>query len=155
MTGALVSFVGGEAAQTLAELHAQCFEPAWSAEELYSLMATPGTFAVMAGISAGAPPTGFAVARVAADEAEILSIGVVPESRGGGIARVLLEAALQGGRERGAVRVFLEVAADNAAARALYARAGFTPAGSRKGYYARAAGPAMDALVLKLAFEAP
>jgi ribosomal-protein-alanine N-acetyltransferase len=50
----------------------------------------------------------------------------------------------------GAERMFLEVAEDNAAARALYARAGFAEAGRRRGYYARPDGPAADALVLAL-----
>ena len=51
---------------------------------------------------------------------------------------------------RGAVRVFLEVADDNAAARALYARAGFVEAGRRPGYYAGADGERRDALLLAL-----
>ena len=57
------------------------------------------------------------------------------------------------GRLRGlCVReLFLEVASDNAAALACYRRLGFTAAGVRKSYYARAASVRADAVVLKLA----
>ncbi|HRD28628.1 MAG TPA: GNAT family N-acetyltransferase, partial [Caulobacter sp.] len=59
--------------------------------------------------------------------------------------RVLVEAAAATAAARGADSLFLEVSADNAAALALYAAAGFEPAGLRKGYYADGA----DALVLR------
>jgi ribosomal-protein-alanine N-acetyltransferase len=42
------------------------------------------------------------------------------------------------------------VAEDNAAARALYAKAGFTTEGRRKAYYARSGAPAVDAFILGL-----
>ena len=46
---------------------------------------------------------------------------------------------------------FLEVAADNAAAQALYARAGFAESGRRRGYYRRPDGSGLDALVMQRA----
>lgn len=54
----------------------------------------------------------------------------------------------------GATRLFLEVAEDNAAARALYDRLGFEPAGRRPRYYSRPNGPAVDALLLVLILPA-
>ena len=51
-------------------------------------------------------------------------------------------------RRRGATRAFLEVATDNAPARALYDAAGYRPAGLRRGYYPRPRGRACDALIL-------
>ena len=82
--------------------------------------------------------------RVAADEAEILTIGVA--ARRQGIARALMAAALERARAQGARTMFLEVAADNGAARGLYEMLGFAPAGLRQGYYAGGA----DALLLRL-----
>jgi ribosomal-protein-alanine N-acetyltransferase len=86
--------------------------------------------------------------RLAADEAEILTLAVAPEARRRGRARALLKAAQAHAAAGGARRLVLEVAEDNAPARALYAAAGFGPVGRRRGYYDRAAGAAADALVL-------
>ena len=62
---------------------------------------------------------------VVADEAEILTVGVVPAARRRGIARRLLAALLaEAARARRAPRCFLEVRVDNDAARALYAQRG-------------------------------
>ena len=54
-----------------------------------------------------------------------------------------------GAQARGAEDVFLEVAADNKAARALYASAGYQEAGHRKSYYNGPKGQKVDALVLR------
>ncbi len=81
--------------------------------------------------------------RVAADEAEILTIGVAARRQGLGTA--LMAAALAAARAQGAAAMFLEVAADNAAARGLYGNLGFAAAGQRRGYYANGA----DALLLR------
>ena len=70
-----------------------------------------------------------------ADEAEILTVGVVPSARRRGIARMLLGALLDEARRRGAREAYLEVRIDNAAARALYAKEGFAELGIRPGYY--------------------
>jgi ribosomal-protein-alanine N-acetyltransferase len=82
--------------------------------------------------------------RVAADEAEILTIGVT--ARRLGVGRALLVAGVEKVRALGAAKMFLEVAADNAAARGFYAQAGFVEVGRRPNYYANGA----DALVLRL-----
>ncbi len=134
MTAAL--FTGDPA--PLAALHATSFPDAWDAEAIADLLATPGTFAFHM-------PDGFVMARVAAGEAEILTLAVVPAARGQGLGRTLLQAAINKAREMGATTMFLEVGADNPAARALYASLGFTKVGDRKGYY-----QGRDALVLRL-----
>lgn len=122
----------------LAALHATSFPDAWDAKAIADLLATPGTFAFHA-------PDGFVMARVAAGEAEILTLAVTPAARGQGLGRALLQAAINKAREMGATTMFLEVGADNPAARALYASLGFTKVGDRKGYY-----QGRDALVLRL-----
>lgn len=67
-------------------------------------------------------------------EAEIHTIGVVPETQGKGIGGVLLRALLEHADVFDAA-VFLEVRTDNEAAMALYRKAGFTQIGVRKRYY--------------------
>lgn len=132
--------VGAEAAAALAPLHAVAFPPAerWGAEALCLMLEMPGAFALLC------PEEGFIIARVAADEAEILTLAVAPEARRRGVARRLLQAASRQAAGRGAARLFLEVAVGNAAARGLYEGAGFTVAGLRPRYYADGG----DALVL-------
>jgi ribosomal-protein-alanine N-acetyltransferase len=95
-------------------------------------------------------PPGFLLARVAADECEILTLAVLPETRRRGIAARLLERALCEARRQGATACFLEVAADNAPALALYRRAGFAECGRRKAYY----GGTTDALLMRLSLNA-
>jgi [ribosomal protein S18]-alanine N-acetyltransferase len=82
---------------------------------------------------------------MAGDEAEILTFGVVPEARRRGHGGSLLREAIGAARAKGAGAMFLEVAAGNAPALALYAREGFAEVGRRRRYYSDGA----DALVLK------
>jgi ribosomal-protein-alanine N-acetyltransferase len=126
----------------LAALHAASFAPSWDAAAIAILLANPGAFAFHNAF-------GFVLARVAGEEAEILTLAVTPEKRGQGLGRALLEAAIARAQERGAQSVFLEVGADNPSALALYAGLGFAKVGTRKGYYASASGGS-DALVLRL-----
>jgi [ribosomal protein S18]-alanine N-acetyltransferase len=68
-------------------------------------------------------------------EAWVQNIAVRREAQRRGVGRALLEALLAYAAERGARRVMLEVAADNAPAQRLYAAYGFQPVGLRRGYY--------------------
>ena len=88
--------------------------------------------------------------RVVADEAEILTLAVHPEARGRGQGARLVAEGVAAAGARGAYRIFLEVADDNASARAVYARAGFVEAGRRTAYYSRPDGSRADALLLSL-----
>ncbi|MEO1722802.1 MAG: GNAT family N-acetyltransferase [Pseudomonadota bacterium] len=90
-----------------------------------------------------------AVLRFAADEAEILTIGVVPSARRSGLGRALLNAALAIAEGSGAASVFLEVAEDNTAARTLYDDTWFVEVGRRASYYLRRDGSRVDALILR------
>ncbi len=128
-------------APALAALHASAFPPeeAWSADALVLMLEMPGAYGFWQ------PGAGLVLARVAADEAEILTIGVAPAARRQGLGAVLLRAALTRALAQGASTMFLEVAADNIAALALYTGLGFTAAGRRRHYY----GQGRDALVLR------
>jgi ribosomal-protein-alanine N-acetyltransferase len=140
MTEARLTLATPAHAPALAALHALAFAPAerWSADAFATQLGLPGVFGL---IHAEA---GLVLARVAADEAEILTLGVVPGARRGGVATVLLAAAEARAAEAGARTIYLEVASTNTAARALYAAAGYAQAGLRRQYYADGS----DALIL-------
>jgi ribosomal-protein-alanine N-acetyltransferase len=135
----------------LARLHGLSFAAAWTEPELADLIAAPGGLAL---VLDGTSQEGFLLARIGADEAEILTLAVDPAARRRGVARRLVEAAAETLRAKGATALFLEVAVDNAAARALYSGCGFAQAGLRRSYYARPGGAAVDALVLRRALDA-
>ena len=78
------------------------------------------------------------------DELEIDNVAVAPGWRGAGVGAKLLAEALQIAHQRGAVQAFLEVRANNTAARSLYEKQGFTTIGRRKNYYQD---PVDDALI--------
>ena len=80
----------------------------------------------------------------------VLSLGmaIVPEARGRGGGRALLDALLEHSRSRGAHKVELEVWPDNARAIALYASAGFEVEGLRRDHYRRRDGSLRSALLM-------
>ncbi|GAB4202643.1 MAG: ribosomal protein S18-alanine N-acetyltransferase [Sandaracinaceae bacterium] len=78
---------------------------------------------------------GYALAWIVADRAELMSIGVDADARGGGIGRALLGHVLGRSAALGARELVLEVRASNAAAIALYHAAGLTRIGQRPRYY--------------------
>jgi ribosomal-protein-alanine N-acetyltransferase len=132
----------------LAAVHAGCFDSPWKAEAFAALLATPGSFALVALLAHAPAAAGMVLARVAGDDCEILTIGVPGPLRGQRIAAALLEHAAVRAVGLGAARQVLEVDTGNAAARRLYARLGFTQCGARPGYYAAAAATQGDALIL-------
>ncbi len=82
-------------------------------------------------------------------ESEIMTLAVLPQARGQGIARQLLRQLLIQAKAEGATAVLLEVRADNAAAQALYQSFGFTRLALRRGYYQTQTGSA-DAHIMRL-----
>jgi ribosomal protein S18 acetylase RimI-like enzyme len=75
-------------------------------------------------------------------DAYLEELYVVPERRGHGLGRALLEAAMEAATERGAAHIDVGTSEDDAAARSLYESAGFTnreggPDGPRMLYYER------------------
>jgi ribosomal-protein-alanine N-acetyltransferase len=128
------------------EIQARCLEAAqWSRAD-YARIAEEGVRGWV--VQQGPSVLGFLVARAAADELEILNLGVIPQARRQGMGRLLLDAALRWGHASGAARAFLEVRESNEPARLFYEAKGFIVAGRRPLYYAH---PAEDALVLSLA----
>lgn len=136
-------------AAACAALHRRLFTPAWDETAFRILLSAPETEAQ--GIEHGsAGLVTFLVARVAADEAEIVTFGVAPAQQRQGLASRLLATVIACLRRRGVRCAYLEVAEDNAAARALYSRAGFAQVGRRRDYYVASGSPSRDAIVLRL-----
>jgi len=131
-------------AALLAALHCECFDIAWSEESFVSLLADGCTLALLA---TRMESVAFIVIRVAADEAEILTVATIPSARRSGLARNLIQAGATAAAAQGAVRLCLEVSEKNVAAQALYRSLGFSRIGARKAYYRGPSG-VEDALML-------
>jgi ribosomal-protein-alanine N-acetyltransferase len=120
-------------APVLANLHGASFHRGWGESEFESMLTERNTL----------------VSRMAADEAEILSIAVALSHRGRGLSRNLLLTHLGHLAGRGVRTVFLEVEENNQPARRLYERAGFGIAGRRERYYREANGVQLNALLMR------
>jgi len=126
----------------MAAIHAAAFAApeAWGGDVFSQQLGFPGVFGLLH------PLGGMILARVAADEAEVLTLAVAPAVRRAGIAAALLRESAITAAALGATAMFLEVSVANTAARAAYHSAGFQPAGRRRAYYPDGS----DALVLRL-----
>ena len=130
--------------EILSTIHRSAFvtDRPWSTAEFKSLLISPHTHLT-------AKQHGFALWRCIADEAELLTIAVNPKHQHKGIGRDLMSAWMTAALNS-AKMAFLEVAADNRAATALYREFGFVTVGRREKYYARQNGHS-DALIMQAA----
>ena len=134
----------------LARLAARGVARLWDPGECAALLADPSVLADGVFSGSAVEPSGFVMSRIAADEAEILSIVVAKGSRRGGLAQALLAGHLARLAARGVARLFLEVEETNAAAVGLYRQFGFAEVGRREGYYPKPDGSRAAALVMRL-----
>ena len=138
----------------VADIHAGSFPRGWSDGEFEKMFADANyTFLVARRYGkAHLPIGGFIIVRLAADEAEIISIATDPAYRKKGIARLLLESAIRLLETDRVPTLFLEVDERNFAAIGLYQSLNFEKVGERKAYYASAIGsdePPSTALVMQ------
>ena len=132
--------IDAESAKLAAGLEKLFFSEPWSekaileeAERGYFVAAyIGGTFA------------GYAGMLCVLDERDVCNVATVPEFRGMGVGKALVASLIESARDSGASVIMLEVRKSNAAAIALYEKAGFTRVGERKNFYAR---PREDALL--------
>jgi ribosomal-protein-alanine N-acetyltransferase len=134
-------------AAMLAQLHGASFHRGWGEGEFEAMLAERNT--LVHRLRMGRKIVGFAVSRMAADEAEILSIAIASGHRGHGLSRNLLMTHLGHLAGRGVRTVFLEVEENNQPARRLYERAGFGIVGRRERYYREANGEQLNALLMR------
>jgi ribosomal-protein-alanine N-acetyltransferase len=138
---------GPRDAGAFATLHAGAFQRGWSEHEFERLLMDGQVVAHRAG--QGTAVAGFILSRMAAGEAEILSVVVAPRWRGRGLGRRLLDLHLRRLAGLGVATVFLEVEEGNKPALRLYRHAGFREVGRRPGYYPARSGDAATACVLR------
>jgi ribosomal-protein-alanine N-acetyltransferase len=134
-------------APKLAELHGASFHRGWGEGEFEQMLSERNT--LVHRLRQGRKIIGFAVSRMAADEAEILSIAVDAKHRGRGLSRNLLLTHLGHLAGRGIRTVFLEVEENNHPARRLYDKAGFSVAGRRERYYKQPGGEQLNAVLMR------
>jgi [ribosomal protein S18]-alanine N-acetyltransferase len=143
----LLTEAGPRDAAALAALHGASFRRGWSEDEFERLLLDRSVLAHRATL--GHRPVGFIISRIAAGEAEILSVAVARAQQGRGLGRRLLDLHMRRLAGLGVGTVFLEVDDDNVPARRLYARTAFRQVGRRDGYYPRAGSAPAAALVLR------
>ncbi len=143
----VLSEAGSRDVMAIAGLHAASFSRGWSEQEVEGLLIDRAVIAHR--VTAGGRFFGFIMSRMAADEAEILSVAVAARAQGRGLARRLLDLHLRRLAGLSVRAVFLEVDEHNVPAIKLYRRAGFREVGRRPNYYAGPDGKAAAALVLR------
>ena len=139
--------LGPEGAALFAELHAQCFDTPWDQAAFADLLALPSVTGWVIAASEDSP-LGLLLMQKAADQAELLTIGICPHSRGQGLGKLLLQEALSSPYLAEIKEIFLDVAEDNRVALALYRAMGFEEFGRRPNYYPRGEAR-IDALALR------
>jgi len=144
---AVVEAAGLRDAARLAQLHGASFHRGWGEGEFETMLAERNT--LVHRLKQGRKVIGFAVSRIAADEAEILSIAIDAGQRGRGLSRNLLLTHLGHLAGHGVRTIFLEVEENNAPARRLYERTGFSVVGRRERYYQQPGGEQLNALLMR------
>jgi [ribosomal protein S18]-alanine N-acetyltransferase len=132
----------------VAAIERAVFSDPWSTNDFVECLASGVPFLIA---ESRGVVIGYVIARRAADEGEILNLGVAPARRGRGVGRRLVERVLAQLAGQGVRDVYLEVRESNAVARRLYQSLGFAEVARRSGYYRR---PVEDAVVLRAAITA-
>ena len=134
--------VGREHLGAVAELERLCFSEPWS-EKALELLLTDGAVGLVCLLDGRVAAYGGML--LVPGEGQITNIATHPDFRRRGLGRALLRALRTVAKERGCEQVALEVRASNEAAIRMYAEAGFSTAGRRRGFYRD---PREDALVM-------
>lgn len=141
-----------EDADDIAEIHQAAFRRGWSADDFAALLrqsAVEGLIMRRRSWRSGRQLIGFILMRRAADEAEILTLAVLPAWQRRGVGRDLAEEAIRRAYGDGTETVFLEVEEGNDAAVGLYQALGFKQVATRSGYYVEPGKSAGNALVMR------
>jgi [ribosomal protein S18]-alanine N-acetyltransferase len=144
---ALVEPASQRDAAAFAQIHGASFHRGWGEAEFEQMISERNT--LVDRLRMGRKIVGFSVSRMAADEAELLSIAVAETHRGRGLSNGLLLTHLGHLAGRGVRTVFLEVEENNQPARRLYERAGFAVVGRRERYYQQSGGEPLNALLMR------
>jgi len=135
-----------EDAGRMSQLHMRCFDDPWSAISFRGLLLD--TSILTLGVELNGELVAFAMAQTIAGESDILTVATAPEHRRKGLGATLISALINRLGERGVSRITLDVAEDNAPARALYRGFGFTEDGRRPRYYTAGRDVPVDAVLM-------
>lgn len=149
MTGVALSDCQAANLPQIMEIMAQAFDPAfgeaWTESQCSGILLVPGVWMTLA--AHDGKPAGFTIARIVADEAELLLLAVRAGARRRGVGSALLRAFRESAAARGARRLYLEMR-DGNGARSMYSAQGFEQVGRRPDYYRGAGAQSFDALTL-------
>lgn len=132
MTKSVIRAVKSTDTPALAAIHQAAFAPGWTSAAMTALLRNGARGWIADG---NMQPIGFVLVRGAADEAEVLSLAVLPGARRNGLGAALLDTACKGMAHKGVKKMFLDVSEANDGARKLYEQAGFIRTGVRPHYY--------------------
>ena len=130
----------------MSQLHMRCFDDPWSAISFRGLLLD--TSVLTLGVELDGDLVAFIMAQTIAGESDILTVATAPEHRRKGLGATLIGALINRLGERGVSRITLDVAEDNAPARALYRSFGFTEDGRRPRYYTTGRDVPVDAVLM-------
>ncbi len=137
-------------AEVFAGLHTACFPKAWSSEAFAKLLNMPGAMGFITTQNDNKEAAiGFALISNAGAEAEIVTLGVLPDTQRQGIGSYLINAIHKTCLECNTACVFLEVNAQDAGTISFYRNAGYECVGTRERYYKHGDAPADDALIMR------
>ncbi len=130
--------------EAIAELEKQCFPDPWPVAGILPELTNPLSYWLVA--MEGECLAGYIGSQSVCGEADMMNVAVADAFRRRGVAQRLIEALVEGLKEREVLSLTLEVRASNGPAIALYDKLGFTQVGRRPGYYRN---PKEDALILR------
>ena len=128
----------------VAQLEKLCFSDPWSENSVASELKNPLSLWLVAEVDGTV--AGYVGSQTVMDETDMMNIAVHPDYRRQGIAIALIEALIDGLKQKGSHCLTLEVRASNENARSLYEKLGFCEVGIRKNYYRN---PREDAIILR------
>lgn len=136
-------------AADIAALEKEIFSDPWTENGIRETLLGNGT--AVLGVWNDMELIGYVILYYVLDEGEIARIAVKPSYRRQGVAGQLFGRIRKMCRDRGIVRLMLEVREGNEAAISFYRKCGFTKDGVRKGYYVN---PKEDAILMSKHFDA-
>lgn len=143
---------GLAAGPLMVAMQQRCFEATgerlWNDKAGVQLLGLPGARLFLVQVKNN--PVGFAFYLCASDQADLISVGILPEIRGTGLAYRLLKDCQKALKKEGICQITLEVRHANESARGLYEKLGYKTVGRRKNYYHLKDGSRMDAILYQL-----
>jgi ribosomal-protein-alanine N-acetyltransferase len=138
-------------AESLAEVHKNCFDESWSAQAFRDMLSLVGFFgfATASPVQSISEIAGFALGKMICDEVEIITLCVLPQFRNRKMGKALLNKVAAHAESHSAREIFLEVAEDNLIARKMYQELGYESISRRKQYYG-SGDSRKDAIVMRL-----